>query len=156
MQNTDAFTTLLGSVQALVAESTDRAATLQAVCQLLHDRVPHYQWVGFYLTDPDHERELVLGPFVGAPTEHVRIPFGRGICGQAAEQERTFIVQDVLAETNYLSCSPAVRSEIVVPLFKEGRVIGELDIDSHRLAPFTDADRAFLEQVCTLVATLFE
>lgn len=155
MQATVPFPPLLEAVQTLVAESTDRTATLQAICQLLHDQVPHYQWVGFYLTDPDQTRELVLGPFVGAPTEHVRIPFGRGICGQAAEQERTFIVQDVLAETNYLSCSPEVRSEIVVPLFKDGQVIGELDIDSHRLAPFTDADRTFLEQVCALAATLF-
>jgi len=82
----------------------------------------------------------------------VRIPFGRGICGQAAERKETFVVQDVSKETNYLSCSPEVKSEIVVPIMKDGRVLGELDIDSHSLAPFTDEDREFLENICRLIS----
>ena len=101
------------------------------------------------------DRELVLGPCVGTPTDHVKIPFGRGICGQAAEREETFIVQDVSKECNYLSCSISVKAEIVLPIFKDGRIVGELDIDSHRLSPFTDADRGFLEKVCKIVAQLF-
>lgn len=111
--------------------------------------------MGFYLVDPQAERELILGPYVGAPTEHTRIAFGQGICGQAAETEMTFIVPDVALESNYLSCSPMVRSEIVIPILYQDRVVGELDIDSHTLAPFTDEDRAFLEQVCQRVAGLF-
>jgi GAF domain-containing protein len=122
---------------------------------LLEAEVPHYDWVGFYLVDPAAPRELVLGPYVGAPTEHTRIPFGQGICGQAADTETTFIVQDVSQETNYLSCSPDVQSEIVLPIMKADKVIGELDIDSHALAPFTDVDRALLERICDQVATLF-
>jgi len=129
---------------------------LAAVCERLRAAVPHYDWVGFYLTDPDRPRELVLGPFAGEPTEHVRIPFGRGICGQAAERRETVVVEDVTQETNYLSCSLAVRSEIVVPILDpaDGRVLGELDIDSHREAPFTAADRTLCEALAARVARL--
>jgi len=152
---TQDFTTILPSVcQIVAAEDTDRDEKLHAICALLEREIAHYDWVGFYLVDPARERELVLGPFVGAPTEHTRIAFGQGICGQAADTEMTFVIQDVSQETNYLSCSPHVKSEIVVPIFKEGEVVGEIDIDSHALAPFGDADNAFLEQVAALVAPL--
>lgn len=150
------FEPLLQEIRQLAAGDAPREAKLQAVCERLAADVPHYDWVGFYLVDPARERELVLGPFVGDPTEHVRIAFGQGICGQAAETEQTFIIQDVTQEANYLSCSPTVRSEIVAPLFDPaGQIVGELDIDSHRLAPFTDADRAFLEAVCGTLTALF-
>jgi GAF domain-containing protein len=148
-------TRLLSNVREIVAQDTPREVALAAICELLAREVPHYDWVGFYLVDPERPQELVLGPFEGAPTEHTRIAFGQGICGQAAATELTFVVQDVSQETNYLSCSPHVRSEIVVPIFKDGAVVGELDIDSHELAPFTDADQAFLEAVCAEVARLF-
>jgi GAF domain-containing protein len=148
-------TRLLSNVREIVAQDTPREVALAAICELLAREVPHYDWVGFYLVDPERPQELVLGPFEGAPTEHTRIAFGQGICGQAAATELTFVVQDVSQETNYLSCSPHVRSEIVVPIFKDGAVVGELDIDSHELAPFTDADPAFLEAVCAEVARLF-
>jgi GAF domain-containing protein len=130
---------------------------LAALCERLRADVPHYDWVGFYLTDPDRPRELVLGPFAGAPTDHVRIPFGRGICGQAAERRETVVIQDVTQESNYLSCSLAVRSEIVVPLLDPAdpeRVLGELDIDSHAEAPFTAADRDLCEALAARVARL--
>ncbi len=149
------FTALLGEVKAIVNGPGESRAKAEAICRRLRDRVDHYDWVGFYLVDPDAERELVLGPYVGEPTEHTRIPFGRGICGQAAETEETFVIQDVSKETNYLSCSVHVRSEIVVPMFKDGALIGELDIDSHALAPFTDEDEAFLAAVCDAAAKLF-
>lgn len=150
------FTVLLNKIGEIVAASgPGRDEKLHAICALLEKHIPHYDWVGFYLVDPARERELVLGPFVGAPTEHTRIAFGQGICGQAADTEMTFVIQDVSQETNYLSCSPHVKSEIVVPIFKDGVVVGEIDIDSHALAPFTKADNAFLEQVAYLVAGLF-
>ena len=148
------FEDLLGEVGRLVAEAPDRDGALQAVCELLRERVGHYDWVGFYLAD-GAAGTLTLGPYAGEPTEHVEIPFGRGVCGQAAERRETFVAQDVSKETNYLSCSPAVRSEIVVPVMKAGEVVAELDIDSHVVSPFTPADRALLETVADVVAGLF-
>jgi GAF domain-containing protein len=114
---------------------------------MLESLMPYYDWVGFYLVDAANPGELVLGPFVGEPTEHVRIPFGKGICGQAAESGETFIVQDISEQSNYLACNLKVKAEIVVPLIKDGKVIGELDIDSHKAGPFTDGDREFLEEI---------
>jgi len=152
---TQDFTSLLAAIREIVAaERDDRDERLHTICALLEREVAHYDWVGFYLVDPARERELVLGPFVGAPTEHTRIAFGQGICGQAADTEMTFVIQDVSQETNYLSCSPHVKSEIVVPIFKDGVVVGEIDIDSHALAPFIDADNVFLQDVAALVAAL--
>ena len=100
-------------------------------------------------------KELILGPFEGAPTEHTRIPFGQGICGQVAEDKQTNIVQDVAQEDNYLSCSINVKSEIVVPIFKNETFIGEIDIDSCEIAPFTDEDEKFLEKVANMISKLF-
>ncbi len=148
------FHLLLNRVREIVDGPSDRNEKLKTICQSLRDGVAYYDWVGFYIVDAS-KRDLVLGPFAGEPTEHVRIPFGKGICGQAAERKETFIVQDVSKETNYLSCSPRVQSEIVVPIFKNGEILGELDIDSHTLSPFTPEDREFLEDVCQMVSELF-
>ena len=144
---------LLAEIDRLVSSGLSRDETLLRVCQLLESSVDYYDWVGFYLVEG--EKELVLGPFAGEPTEHVRIAFGIGICGQAAQRKETFLIQDVSCETNYLSCSPKVKAEIVVPIFKNGRVVGELDIDSHQLSPFSDEDRDFLEQICRSLSGLF-
>lgn len=124
---------------------------LRALCQLLHDTVDHYNWVGFYFRNGDKE-ELILGPYVGAPTDHTVIPFGRGICGQVAVSNQNFVVPDVSAQDNYLACSLTVKSEIVVPIFVDGENIGQIDIDSHELNPFSDQDEPFLEFVCSEVA----
>ena len=110
--------------------------------------------MGFYLADPEHQ-QLILGPFIGESTEHVKISFGSGICGQAAQKLCTFIVPDVTAESNYLACSPKVKSEIVVPVMKEGKIVAELDIDSYTLDAFKSDDRELLEQICQWVAELF-
>ncbi len=146
------YDALLADVQEIVSTSLDRKEKLTRICELLWDDVAHYDWVGFYLVE---HGKLVLGPFMGEPTEHVKISFGEGICGQAAEREETVVVQNVSEETNYLSCSPQVQSEIVIPLFKDGTVVGELDIDSHTRSPFTKEDRTFLEAVARHAATLF-
>lgn len=130
--------------EALKAEGGWREK-LERICELLHREVPHYNWVGFYLVEDPSSAELVLGPYRGEPTEHVRIPFGRGICGQAAERRETFVVNDVRKENNYLACSVKVLSEIVVPVMRGGRVLGEIDIDSHKLSAFSEEDREFLE-----------
>ena len=106
------------------------------------------------LVDRENKRELVLGPYVGAPTGHVRIPFGKGVCGQAAERKDTIIIQDVSKEDNYLSCSTEVQSEIVVPIFKDGELIGEIDIDSHEVASFSEDDISFLKGVAEMAARI--
>jgi len=132
----------------------DKDEKLKAICKLLRDNVSHYDWVGFYFVDKTRQNELILGPFEGEPTEHERIQFGRGVCGQAAQLKRTYVVQDVSKETNYLSCSPNVKSEIVIPIFKNGKIVGELDIDSHTLSAFTHQDEAFLRKICEIVSRL--
>lgn len=124
---------------------------INRICELLHNRIAYYNWVGFYLMD-EASRELVLGPFAGAPTEHTRIPYGRGICGQVAESGKPFVVQNVDEQDNYLACSLETRAEIVVPVYHKERLIGQIDIDSHSSAPFTRDDEAFLNALCEKVA----
>jgi GAF domain-containing protein len=128
---------------------------LQHICHYLEDAVDVFDWVGFYLVDPEADRELVLGPYVGEETEHTRIPFGKGICGQAAETNETFMVQDVSKEDNYLACSVHVEAEIVVPIKKRSEFVAELDIDSHTKDSLTDEHRDMLEEVCKIIAPLF-
>jgi len=123
---------------------------LQRVVDVLHDEVEHYSWVGIYLVEGD---DLVLGPWRGPQaTEHVRIPVGEGVCGAAAASGETEIVDDVNADPRYLACFPSTRSEIVVPISHEGRVVGEIDIDSDRPAAFGEDDRVLLERVALVVA----
>lgn len=126
---------------------------LEAICSLLQSNVPYYDWVGFYFRDGDLE-ELKLGPYAGEPTEHTRIPFGKGICGQVAVSNENFVVPDVAAQDNYIACSINVRAEIVIPLFVKGKNIGQIDIDSHTPDPFSKADETFLEFVCEEVARI--
>lgn len=142
---------LLEESESLLTQHTSAGTRLQRLSDYLRGAVRHYNWFGFYLAVPG-EQLLVLGPFSGEPTEHMQIPFGRGICGQAAETGRTFLVQDVNSQDNYLACSPKVQSEVVVPVFQSGRFVGEIDIDSHAKGSFTDKDRDFLEQLATRVA----
>jgi len=148
------FDSLIERIDEVLKSKKSRNDKLKTVCRLLKESVPHYNWVGFYLVDKKKQKELVLGPFEGEPTEHVRIAFGKGICGQAAKLEKTFLVQDVSKETNYLSCSANVKSEIVVPIFKNRRIAGELDIDSHTLSPFTKEDKTFLKKIAEMTSEL--
>jgi GAF domain-containing protein len=126
---------------------------LEQVCELLRSNVAHYDWVGFYFHESE-TRTLHLKAFAGEPTDHTQIPFGKGICGQVAESNQNFIVPDVKAQDNYIACSLHVKSEIVIPLFKDGQNIGQIDIDSHTIDPFTEADVALLEYVNALVAEI--
>ena len=128
---------------------------LLRVCETIDADLTDYDWVGFYMVDPNAERELVLGPYVGEATDHIRIPFGRGICGQAAETLETFVVDDVNAASNYLACSIHVKSEIVVPLMKGDVLLGELDIDSHTVAAFGEHDQKIMEELCDIISRLF-
>ena len=131
-----------------------RDEKLLAVCQLLSNSIAYYNWVGFYFAN--HEsKTLHLGPYVGAETDHTVIPFGKGICGQVAVSNNNFVVPDVAAQDNYIACSFTVKSEIVVPLFVNGENIGQIDIDSHVIDPFTEQDERFLEYVNEQIAMLF-
>lgn len=141
-------------INMLHKEGGSRDEKLKSLCLYLQNTVSYYNWVGFYFAN--HEtKTLHLGPYVGAPTDHVVIPFGKGICGQVATSNANFVVPDVAAQDNYIACSFTVKSEIVVPLFVQGKNIGQIDIDSHVLDPFTEADERFLEFVNGEVAKLF-
>ena len=140
----------LEAIDRILNRGGDADDVLRAVVEVLHDRFDHYSWVGIYLLEGD---ELVLGPWKGPEaTEHVRIPVGQGVCGAAAASGRTEVVDDVNADPRYLACLASTRSEIVVPIAYEGRIVGEIDIDSDRPAAFTDDDRLFLEHVAELIA----
>jgi L-methionine (R)-S-oxide reductase len=141
-------------VELIEKSDYNRDEKLFEICTLLQKSVHYYNWVGFYFAN--HETQtLHLGPYVGATTDHTVIPFGKGICGQVAESNQNFVVPDVSAQDNYIACSFTVKSEIVVPLFVNGKNIGQIDIDSHQIDPFTAADERFLEFVNEQVATLF-
>nr|WP_317631526.1 GAF domain-containing protein [uncultured Flavobacterium sp.] len=141
-------------VTILSDNSLNRTEKLQQLCDFLKENVSYYNWVGFYFKNGD-KRELLLGPYAGAETDHTVIPFGKGICGQVAESNENFVVPDVSAQDNYIACSITVKSEIVVPLFVNGENIGQIDIDSHQLDPFSEKDERFLEYVNTEVSKLF-
>lgn len=146
---------ILQKTDAIIEAEGTRDEKLRAICELLDEEIDVFDWTGFYLDDPDEERMLYLGPYVGEATDHTRIAYGKGICGQAAETLNTFVVQDVSKAGNYLACSIHVKSEIVVPIMKNGAFYGELDIDSHTPDAFTPEIRALCEEVCLKVARLF-
>lgn len=149
------FQELQPKISTIVADTNNnRDEKLLAICQLLNENVEYYNWVGFYFANHEN-KTLHLGPYVGDETDHTVIPFGKGICGQVAESNANFVVPDVAAQDNYIACSFTVKSEIVVPLFVDGKNIGQIDIDSHVIDPFTEADERFLEFVNQQIATLF-
>ncbi|MGE5835011.1 MAG: GAF domain-containing protein [Acidobacteriota bacterium] len=132
-----------------ITQAPDARAAMQLAVEQLKAQVPHYTWLGIYLLEGN---ELVLGPFLGKPSPHTRIPLNRGICGAAASQQQTIIVDDVNSDPRYLACSLETKSEIVVPIMKDGQVFGEIDIDSDRPAAFGSRDQALLETVARALA----
>ena len=140
-------------IDVIVDSTISTEEKLQKVCQLLSDEIDYYNWVGFYFKNGD-KNELKLGPYVGAETDHTIIPYGKGICGQVAESNQTFVVPDVYAQDNYLACSIETKAEIVVPIFKNGENIGQIDIDSHTINPFTDDDTKLLDYICKRIGEI--
>jgi len=125
----------------------------------LQERLGHFDWVGFYMIEPGlvgEEPMLVLGPYVGKETPHKRIPLNQGICGAAVTSGKTLVVDDVNTDPRYLACSIETRSEIVSPVFVKGEIVGELDIDSHTPAAFSDDDRKLVEHCAALVGKYLE
>lgn len=147
--------TELESLVAIVARDITLSVRdrLKGICQLLHDNVNAYDWVGFYFAD-HHAKTLHLSAYVGEHTDHTVIPFGKGICGQVALSNANFVVADVAAQNNYIACSIHVKSEIVIPIFIDGVNIGQIDIDSKTINAFTAADEEFLAFVNEEVAKL--
>ncbi len=160
------MTFMLSNYQTLGEELTNLARSADSAEQLmtmlverLGELMKHYNWVGFYMLDKQDsaaEPDLVLGPYVGAETPHKRIPLNQGICGAAASSGQTIVIDDVNADPRYLSCSIETKSEIVAPIFVRDVVVGELDIDSHVPAAFTDDDRQLVEHCAGLVGQYLE
>jgi len=149
MAHVQGYDSTLELVSAAIDEAGDGGPAIAAAVHALKQQMPGYTWVGVYLLDGN---ELVLGPFVGKPSPHARIPLGRGICGAAATEKTTIIVDDVNADSRYLACSIETRSEIVVPIMLGTEVLGEIDIDSDRLAAFGQDDKTLLEAVAARLA----
>jgi L-methionine (R)-S-oxide reductase len=147
---------LLDKFRHSAAASTSVEDLQTRIVEAAAQQLPHFSWTGFYMLDPADPQMLLLGPFVGAPTPHVRIPVSQGICGAAVLSGETVIVDDVGSDPRYLSCSIETQSEIVVPIYANGRVVGEIDIDSHDPAAFKNEDRAFLEEVARIVGSYME
>ena len=146
----DTYRGALDAVDRLINVGGEADELLRRVVDVLHDRVPHYSWVGIYFVEGG---DLRLGPWQGpTATEHVRIPIGQGVCGAAAASGETEVVDDVNADPRYLACFPSTRSEIVVPVKYEGRVVAELDVDADEPAAFDEDDRSFLERVALLIS----
>ena len=136
------------SINHIFENSTQVETILQNICNLLKQEIEYYDWVGFYFKNGD-KNELKLAQFAGEPTEHTIIPFGKGICGQVAVSNQNFVSQD-----NYISCGWKVKSEIVIPIFVNNINVGQIDIDSHTVNPFTKNDEVLLEFVCKKVAEI--
>jgi len=139
----------LASITATLRDEREAQRAMERAVSILKEKLPFYSWVGIYLLEG---QELVLGPFLGKPSPHTRIPLGSGICGAAATEQQTIIVDDVHADPRYLACSIETRSEIVVPIMDGQRVLGEIDIDSDQPAAFGDEDRKLLAAVAALLA----
>ena len=153
---TENISTLRDGLSRLLESEGTPGYILKQVCDYLCRNIENCDWAGYYLVDPSCREELFLGPYTGESTGHTRIRFGSGICGRAAASGKTFIIADVRIESNYLSCSPEVKSEIVVPVFRSGNIIGEIDLDSHVHNGFSEDDRDLLEWLAGLTSELSE
>jgi L-methionine (R)-S-oxide reductase len=140
---------------AQIARNADEL--MQKMVSILHTRMLKYNWVGFYMLEPGAQPPmLVLGAFEGAMTPHTRIPLNQGICGAAASSGQTVVIDDVSKDPRYLACSLETKSEIVVPVFIHGKVVGELDIDSHFPAAFTKEHQNLVQHCAQLVGKKLE
>ncbi len=140
-------------ISTIIDNDSTYTEKLQLICDFLKQHIEYYDWVGFYFKNGNKE-ELKLAQFAGEPTNHTIIPFGKGICGQVAVSNENFVVQDVSEQDNYISCGLKVKSEIVIPILVNDENIGQIDIDSHTLNPFTEKDTTLLEFVCNNVANI--
>jgi GAF domain-containing protein len=152
----EVFDRIVAGIEEFARSARSLRALEEYAVRRIANELAAYNWVGFYMLDPGDEQTLVLGAFVGAPTEHVRIPVTSGICGAAVAGGETIVVDDVKADPRYLACSIETRSEIVVPIRAAGKIVGEIDIDSHAPAAFGEEDRKFVERCAEVVGKFIE
>ena len=148
MNTSSVFSNLLIEASELL-KSDDQP--LLAICEILKEKLEHYSWVGFYFMN-DATQTLEIGPYAGLKTEHTRIPYGKGICGQVASSAKMFVVDDVHEQDNYIACSLDTKAEIVAPVFFQDKLIGQIDIDSNIRKSFSKEDEDFLKALCNLIA----
>lgn len=153
MEKKRLFEELLIKIEKAADKYDDMNAFYQEVVKILDQNISYYNWTGFYFMK---DGELVIGPYIGRPTEHVRIKVGQGICGRAVAEQNSIIVDDVGKEENYLACSLETKSEIVVPIWVDNKIIGEIDIDSDEKAAFDEDDRRFLENIAEIISRKLE
>jgi L-methionine (R)-S-oxide reductase len=150
---TPAHEQLLREANTFASTAPDINTLMERIAQRLHESMTRYNWVGFYLIDPQDPNILQIGPFVGSFTPNVRIPLSTGLCGAAATTGKTVVVDNVLTDPRYLSGSTMVNSEIVVPIFAKNRLAAELDIESYFANTFTKAEQEFVEACAAVVAS---
>jgi GAF domain-containing protein len=144
-------------INALAERSPNADDLMRKMVKLLRERMLKYNWAGFYMLEPGTQPPvLALGAVDGATTPHTRIPLNQGICGAAASSGKTIVVDDVSKDPRYLACSLETKSEIVVPVFVHGKIVGELDIDSHFPAAFTAEDKTLVQHCAALVGLKLE
>lgn len=146
MDKREKYQLLLEQIKSLISNENDIIANMSNIAAAIHETF-HFWWTGFYRVIGD---ELVLGPFQG-PIACTRIAYGRGVCGSSWKEEKTLVVKDVHEFPGHIACSSASKSEIVVPIFKEGKVVAVLDIDSEHLATFDETDRECLEEIVSVI-----
>ena len=144
---------LLQELQAFAATAPSAQSLMERMVARLHEKMTRYNWVGFYLVDPADAGYLIVGPFAGSFTPNARIPLTSGLCGAAASTGKVVVVQDVTADPRYLAGSSMVKSEMVVPLFANKKLAGELDVESYFADTFPKSEQEFVEACATIAAT---
>lgn len=139
---------ILNEVKLELSKEKNFDERLKIIVKILKQRIVKYTWVGIYLRKGD---ELHLHNYIGKPTEHIKIPISKGICGAAVREGKTLIIDDVNQDPRYLACSLETKSEIVVPIYKNNEIIGEIDIDSDYKSAFSKSDKELLEQIANLL-----
>jgi len=147
---------LLQEFRGLATTASTADSLMRHMAQRLHESMSRYNWIGFYLVDPTDPSILLVGPFVGSFTPNARIPLDTGLCGAAARDRRTIVVDDVSKDPRYLSGSTMVNSEIVVPIFVKNKLAAELDVESYFPATFVKAEQTFVEACATIVGKFLE
>ena len=151
----DKYKAIIPQIEELIEGESDLTANLANISSVLKYTFNNISWVGFYITDKAEKGVLKLGPFQGKPA-CTRLLYGKGVCGTAAERKVTVIVEDVNAFPGHVFCDSGSKSEIVVPLVKEGTVIAVLDIDSHEYSAFDETDSKYLEEIITKILFVFD
>jgi len=142
---------LLREFQDFALTAPTAKSVMEHIAQRLHEKMTRYNWVGFYLVDPANSGILLVGPFVGSFTPNARIPLNKGLCGAAASSGQTVVVHDVSTDSRYLSGSPMVKCEIVVPIFVKKKLAAELDVESYFGGTFTKSEQEFVEACAAIV-----